>query len=55
MELNVGVLLHCEGGSRGFRLRHRRRCRRLESDGVYGVYEGGRLHLHFVFERGLGC
>lgn len=52
MVLNVGVLLHCEGGSRGLRRR-----RRLESDGVYGVYEDGRLRLrlHLVFERGLGC
>jgi hypothetical protein len=51
--LNVGVPLHCEGGSKDLRL-HRRR--RLESDDVYGVYEGGRcLHLRFVFEQGLGC
>lgn len=53
MVLYVGVLLHCEGGSRGLRLRRRRR---LESDDVYGVYGGGRrrlrLHLH---ELGLGC
>jgi hypothetical protein len=52
--LNVGVLLHCEGGSRGLRRRRRRR-RRLESDGVYGVYEDGRLRPRLVFERGRGC
>jgi hypothetical protein len=50
--LNVDVLLRCEGGLKGLHL-HRRR--RLETDGVYGVYEGDRLHLHFVFEQGLGC
>ena len=47
MVLSVDELLHCEDGSRGLR--------RLETDGVYGVYEGGRLHLHFVVEQGRGC
>lgn len=53
MVLNVGVLLRCEDGSKGLRRRHR-----LETDDVYGVYEGDHrlhLHLHFVFEQGLGC
>lgn len=54
MVLNVGVLLSCEDGSKGLRLLRRRR-RRLETDGVFGVYEGDRLHLHFVFELGLRC
>ena len=48
MVSSVGVLLHCEGGSKGLLLRRRRR---PETDGVYGVCEGGRLHLHFAFER----